>query len=108
MQRIRHRLVAAVMPLVLAACAAAFSYRNATSSDFDSLVPGMSSVQVERQLGQPATKLLLPRFAEEVWEYRYFDGHTPKIAQLHFDLGGVLRRRLLVEDRDYYHGGAEL
>jgi hypothetical protein len=76
-------------------------------SDFRQLSAGMRTAEVRRIVGPPALITPLPRLAEEVWDYRYFNGQSPMVAFLHFDVNGILKYHTQAEDRDYHHGGAD-
>jgi hypothetical protein len=76
-------------------------------ADFRQLDAGMRAAEVRRIVGPPALITPLPRLAEEVWDYRYFNGQSPMVTFLHFDMSGVLKYYTQGQDHDYYHGGAE-
>jgi hypothetical protein len=53
----------------------------------------MSQVEVRRMLGRPRTVIPFPRKNEEVWDWRYLNGTTVRLFNVHFDMnsGKVVR-----------------
>ena len=106
----RTWLAAFVLALEVGGCAVnsgTWPFWELRDADFRRLAPGMTAAQAEGILGRPMLRLPLPRLAEEVWEYRYFDAQTPMKLLLHFDAEGVLKHYTQGFDHEYHHGGAE-
>lgn len=55
---------------------------------FRRITPGMDTTQVRRLLGAPARRLPLERQKQEVWDWRFLDGHEAKVFSVTFDAQG--------------------
>jgi len=55
---------------------------------FAEVTPGLDKAQVRRLLGRPATSQSYPLKDEEVWDWRFLDGHENKVFSVTFDRDG--------------------
>ena len=58
-----------------------------TLANFGRIQPGMSRDEVRRLLGRPRSVAQYKRKNEEVWDWKYQDGHSePSLFNVHFDM----------------------
>ncbi len=58
-----------------------------TAENFARIQAGMSKEEVRHTLGKPGSVVQFKRKNEEVWDWRYLDGTSPKRFNVHFDIG---------------------
>lgn len=54
---------------------------------------------VERTFGPPALVERVARFDGDVWTYRFMDDHEPRMAHIHIDRAGTVRRLAFTDDQ---------
>lgn len=69
-----------------------------TDENFARVKDGMSREQVRRLLGKPRTVVSLQLQNEEVWDWLYLQGNTPRVFNVHFDIGSGKVKRTTASD----------
>ena len=72
-----------------------------TTANFERVVPGTSKEQIRRLLGLPARTQFYKLKNEEVWDWRFVDGHEAKVFSATFDSGGSVVGTGIAQDRKY-------
>lgn len=57
-----------------------------TEENFANVTPGMGMDAVQRMLGKPRSAVQFRLKKEEIWDWHYLDGTTPRLFNVHFDL----------------------
>ena len=68
---------------------------------FERVTPGLQKAQVRRLLGRPAKTHAFALRNEEVWDWRFVDGHEAKVFSATFDREGRVVSTGTTYDRKY-------
>ncbi len=75
-----------------------------TEENFGMVRTGMNKAEVRRLLGKPRSVVPLQLQSEEVWDWLYLQGTTPRVFNVHFDMSSGKVKRTSSGD-DPQHAG---
>lgn len=102
--------IAVLSTLVLGGCVLAPPQPGGlTFEDVARVQQGQTRADVQRLLGEPRSKVVLPRLQQEVWTYKYYDRSQVRPHMdlyVYFNIGsGLVSRTEAGTDKDFDPGG---